>query len=319
MAKLTSRQGSALANDPNPTLNGDLDVNGHAIDFPTTDVTDVLNENDLVSNSETKLAAQASIKAYVDSQSGGGGGSSDLPIYLEYNRFVNGGQYTYSRSITMESRYVFIAMNINTELLVADYRPNGLGQQRYNYSASIPNAAASSTGAAHIGDYIYLLTGVSGTNLQLWRFNLSDISTGAVQMTGETFGTVTSQTWLLCDGTHLYVGNDGGTLSNNRHKFRKYSISGTTITQVGSTITVGSTSNNFITASMDNRGYFYGYDAQERCHRFDPTGANEVLDMTNNNPFTNSACSYSIEGEVYLNFSKTSANFSLNTIRSPKT
>jgi hypothetical protein len=317
MAKLTSRQGSALANDPNPTLSGDLDVNGHAIDFPTTDVTDVLNENDLVSNSETKLATQASIKSYVDSQSGGGG-SSDVPISLEYNKYVNAGVYTYSRSITMESRNIFIALTSGTELLVADYRPNGLGQQRHDYTADIPNAFSSMTGAAHIGDYIYLLTAVSGTTLQLWRFNLSDISTGAVQMTGVTFGTIYNLTWLLCDGTHLYVGNDGATLSNNRHKFRKYSISGTTLTQVGSTITCGSSANNFVTASMDNRGYFYGYDAAEKCHRFDPTGANEVVDMTNNNPLTQSTCSYSVEGEVYLNYSKTNAKFTLNTIRSPK-
>lgn len=65
-----------LVNDTTPQLGGDLDLNGHNIDFPSTaNVSDVKDEDDMASDSATMLATQQSIKAYVDSV---GGGMSDL-------------------------------------------------------------------------------------------------------------------------------------------------------------------------------------------------------------------------------------------------
>jgi len=59
--------GGDLVSDTTPQLGGDLDLNGNAIDFPTTSgITDVLDEDDLNSDSDTSLATQQSIKAYVD-------------------------------------------------------------------------------------------------------------------------------------------------------------------------------------------------------------------------------------------------------------
>jgi hypothetical protein len=56
-----------LVDDTTPQLGGDLDMNGKGIDFPTTaNITDVLDEDTMASNSATKLATQQSIKAYVD-------------------------------------------------------------------------------------------------------------------------------------------------------------------------------------------------------------------------------------------------------------
>lgn len=67
--------GGGLANvveDLTPQLGGDLDLNGKNIDFPTTpNISDVLDEDTMVSNSAVKLATQQSIKAYVDSQTHG--------------------------------------------------------------------------------------------------------------------------------------------------------------------------------------------------------------------------------------------------------
>ena len=58
--------------DTTPQLGGDLDLNGNAIDFPTTpNVADVLDEDDLVSDSAVSLATQQSIKAYVDGEIAG--------------------------------------------------------------------------------------------------------------------------------------------------------------------------------------------------------------------------------------------------------
>jgi hypothetical protein len=58
-----------LADDASPQLGGDLDLNGNAIDFPTTaNIDDCLDEDNMASDSNTALATQQSIKAYVDAQ-----------------------------------------------------------------------------------------------------------------------------------------------------------------------------------------------------------------------------------------------------------
>jgi len=56
-----------IVEDTTPQLGGDLDLNGKNIDFPTTaNISDCLDEDNMASNSNTKLATQQSIKAYVD-------------------------------------------------------------------------------------------------------------------------------------------------------------------------------------------------------------------------------------------------------------
>ena len=60
---------SNLVEDTTPQLGGDLDLNGKNIDFPTTaNVSDCLDEDNMVSDSATKLATQQSIKAYADTK-----------------------------------------------------------------------------------------------------------------------------------------------------------------------------------------------------------------------------------------------------------
>ncbi len=82
--------GGGLGNvveDTTPQLGGDLDMNGNSIDFPSTaNISDVLDEDNMASNSATKLATQQSIKAYVDTAisgvSGGSGGWTDGGTYV---------------------------------------------------------------------------------------------------------------------------------------------------------------------------------------------------------------------------------------------
>ena len=69
-ASITAGIGS-MADDTTPQLGGDLDLNGNSIDFPTTpNISDVLDEDTMSSDSATKLATQQSIKAYVDNAAG---------------------------------------------------------------------------------------------------------------------------------------------------------------------------------------------------------------------------------------------------------
>lgn len=64
-------QSGGIANiveDTTPQLGGDLDLNGNAIDFPTTpNITDVLDDDSMATASATALATSESIKAYIDS------------------------------------------------------------------------------------------------------------------------------------------------------------------------------------------------------------------------------------------------------------
>lgn len=61
--------GSVVA-DTSPQLGGDLDLNSNNIDFPTTgNISDCVDEDNMASNSATKLCTQQSIKAYVDADS----------------------------------------------------------------------------------------------------------------------------------------------------------------------------------------------------------------------------------------------------------
>jgi hypothetical protein len=62
---------SDIVEDTTPQLGGDLDMNSKNIDFPTTaNISDVLDEDNMASDSATMLSTQQSIKAYVDATSG---------------------------------------------------------------------------------------------------------------------------------------------------------------------------------------------------------------------------------------------------------
>jgi len=62
----------SVVEDTTPQLLGDLDLNGHNLDFPTTaNISDCLDEDTMNSDSATKLATQQSIKAYTDTSVAG--------------------------------------------------------------------------------------------------------------------------------------------------------------------------------------------------------------------------------------------------------
>lgn len=84
--------GSDLVDDTTPQLGGDLDLNGHALDFPSTpDIADVLDEDDMNSDSATALATQQSIKAYADTMLPLAGGTMTGAIAMGGNNLTNVG------------------------------------------------------------------------------------------------------------------------------------------------------------------------------------------------------------------------------------
>ena len=65
---------SNVVEDTTPQLGGDLDLNGNNLDFPTTaNISDCLDEDNMASDSATKICTQQSIKAYVDAHTHFGG------------------------------------------------------------------------------------------------------------------------------------------------------------------------------------------------------------------------------------------------------
>ena len=57
-----------IVEDTTPSLGGTLDVNSQNIQFPTTTINDVIDDDTFATANATKLATAESIKAYVDSQ-----------------------------------------------------------------------------------------------------------------------------------------------------------------------------------------------------------------------------------------------------------
>ncbi len=81
-------------------------MNGKGIDFPTTpNISDCLDEDDMASNSATKLATQQSIKAYVYDRAGIGISNDVLTKYEYYNagddlEFAIAGLYHQAQTFT---------------------------------------------------------------------------------------------------------------------------------------------------------------------------------------------------------------------------
>jgi len=99
-----------LVDDTTPQLGGDLDLNGNNIDFPTTpNISDCLDEDDMASDSATKLATQQSIKAYADTMLPKAGGTMSGDITMGNNDIDNAktvqfnGEYDNGNSSTAKT------------------------------------------------------------------------------------------------------------------------------------------------------------------------------------------------------------------------
>lgn len=79
-----------LVEDNSPQLGGALDTNSHSITFASVAVSDVVDEDDLSSNSATKLATQQSTKAYVDT----GLSTKGTPVTISEAQVFNGSAPT---------------------------------------------------------------------------------------------------------------------------------------------------------------------------------------------------------------------------------
>ena len=80
-----------IVEDVTPQLGGDLDLNGNNLDFPTTpNISDCLDEDNMVSDSATMLATQQSIKAYADNSIAASIAAHDLDAAFDLGNEIDG-------------------------------------------------------------------------------------------------------------------------------------------------------------------------------------------------------------------------------------
>jgi len=154
-------------------------------------------------------------------------GSAFLPVFQQQvymGDSTSAQSYCYASTSNADGSVIYASLQFGTSNLYRFARDVYTGMY---YQTNSVNTNVS--GIVLLGAYIYVFTDV-GATFTATRYLASDLS-GATAM---TFGTTTGATapFLNCftDGTYIYLQENGGST------FRKYSVSGTTFTQV-STLT----------------------------------------------------------------------------------
>lgn len=157
------------------------DLHIDSIAMATTTVTDILDEDNMASNSATALATQQSIKAYVDANSGGGGGGSstfvgltDTPSSLS----SDGGKMVKVNSGGTALEFV----TANTDAIAEGSSNQYHTTARARAVLSVATATASGNGGLSYNDS----TGV-------FTFTPADVSSGG--------GSSTSLAWAVADSS----------------------------------------------------------------------------------------------------------------------
>ena len=248
---------SGLANiveDTTPQLGGDLDLNGHALDFPSTaNISDVLDEDTMASNSATALATQQSIKAYADTKVASSGigtvvqahgdGLDDIAGLTPTNGYFvvgDGSNWTAESGSTARTS-IGLGTTDSPQFAAID-----LG----DVSDTTITRASAGTIAVE-GSNVLLASGLGSItqayDVDTLKADTADVLTAGFATTAYNAGTKSSGTFTLdeSNGNHQYVVNGGAhTLappSNNCSIVLHYTNSGSagTITTSGFTAVDG--------------------------------------------------------------------------------
>ena len=159
---------SNLVEDTTPQLGGDLDLNGKNIDFPTTaNISDCLDEDNMVSNSATKLATQQSIKAYADTGIKGITYSKSFVITNPTSAF-NAAIWKVPSGITIVGLHGVCIGGTNVVGILTECDANGLNPVVVNstditITTSNVNMTSFSNPSIDTNDYVgWKITSVSG-------------------------------------------------------------------------------------------------------------------------------------------------------------
>lgn len=156
----------------------------------------------------------------------------------------------------LDDRRVYMGCENGTKFGVTDMQSGGDCEERE--TTSDWGDCDRIRGMAKIGAYVYcLLVDEGGNVIRVYRYAYDDLASGGTLMTA-TLGANVSNIRMFCDGTNLYINNDGGATAN-RNDLAKFSISGTTLTDEGKT-TYGADEPAFGVACVDGLGNVYSFD-----------------------------------------------------------
>jgi hypothetical protein len=231
----------------------------------------------LAANSDTKIATQKAVKAYVDAggnvnastttkgivematasdidtqtQTGSSGAQlavnpATLQIYPVYfNLKALADDANQNRPWSSDNANIFASAPSGTVFHVVDYRN---GYNAYRNVTSDWADADTILSVVVLGDYIYVLikeTSATPDDLRVYRYTKSAIGAGSqITFSGATLTSTNDNPMMSTDGTNIYINYEAGA-SASAHVISKFSVSETTFTFV-STITCGATSANLV-------------------------------------------------------------------------
>lgn len=302
MSTITTINGSDVISTSRTVINTNFsNLNTDKIETNTLDT-----DTTLAANSDSKIATQKAVKAYVDA--GGNVNASETTkgiVQEATDAQVTAGTATGStgaklivtpaklatrlatlppNTITHDfSSYTTSAHGYSDVVAIGGTTGTGLALNITGQPPQITDAATHLAGADNIysyvilGNYVYILLRETSTAPDTWavyRLDKSNIAAAGTLMTFSGAVVLTNTNtglWMTSDGTYFYINYAAGS-SANSYVLAKYSLSGTTFTYVSS-ITCGSLA--FSTFSVLATGNIYAQSTvvATSVYKFNSSGA----------------------------------------------
>lgn len=263
------------ADGQNVKLTGDQTITGvKTLTSPVLNTsisgTAFLDEDDMISDSATKVASQQSIKAYIDNSLASGS-----------PRVFSSGDIS-TQGVLYTDEYFDVDLGAGGVIDIGLESIDGVAK---TMGSSFGNSYASTV---ILGDYVYVLRRETATNpdqYELYRFTKSDVTSTGTQITfsGATvLSDINSSIVMTTDGTDFYFSFEAG--NGNQYDIAKYTLLGTVLTY-DSTITL-SNSANIISFSVKINGDIYA-STSNNIYVYNSSGTLQKTSNTNQTSLLN--------------------------------
>src|SRR5574343_518494 len=197
----------------------------------------------LAANSDSKIATQKAVKAYIDS--GGTGGTTEtisptLGNTMWTTQYASGSADSVNPNFSSDIAAFGFGADHSLTLVTLE-----AGQEKIETRDMTTDWAAMDeiTSACVVGSYLYALLRDNTTNpdtYAVYRFSKSNMAAGGTLMTSSgakllVNANTASDMRMTSDGTYIYFNFEAGNDTTNDYKIAKYSISGTDLVYVSTT------------------------------------------------------------------------------------